>query len=228
MADSQSVSSTGRLEAFSDGVFAIAITLLILDLRVPRLDHVADAVRASPGLLPSAALGQQLLALWPNAFAYVMSFAVILVIWVNHHRIFTIVRRTDQTFLLGNGLLLMFVSLVPFPTALLAEYLWHGDPGQFRLAALVYAGNGLLISLTFRIIWRYAIRDGRLLPAGYDPAQIKQINNEYRWSPLASVVVFLIAFVAPYVSMGLSFAVVITYSVQGLTHWRPKRLKPGT
>ena len=222
MTDSQSANSTGRLEAFSDGVFAIAITLLILDLRVPRLFEVAtDSMKQ--GLSPAAVLGSKLLHLWPNALAYFMSFAVILVIWVNHHRIFTIVRRADRAFLFWNGLLLMFVTLVPFPTALLAEYMAGGDHGQFRIAALVYSGNGFLIALAFRGLWRHAIKDGRLLPAGYDPAAIKRVDDEYKWGPVAYFVVFLTAFVVPWASVGLCLALVMAFSFQGLMNRRPRR-----
>src|SRR5690242_7547497 len=94
---------TGRVEAFSDGVFAIAITLLILDLHVP----------LPPGGGGPFSLGRSLLALWPAYVAYLMSFAVVFVIWVNHHRILTIVRRVDQPFLFWNGLLLLVVTVVP-------------------------------------------------------------------------------------------------------------------
>src|SRR6476646_7949778 len=111
-------STTGRLEAFSDGVFAVAITLLIFDLRVPRLlELVADP--DTRGLAPAAALFWKLRHMWPNFLAYFLSFAVVLVLWVNHHRIFTIVRRTDRAFMFWNGLLLLLVTFVPFPTGLL-------------------------------------------------------------------------------------------------------------
>src|ERR1051326_736964 len=149
---------TGRVEAFSDGVFAIAITLLILDMHVPR---PSDLVARGGDLLPA------LYALWPSLVAYLLSFTVILVMWVNHHRIFTVVRRTDQPFLFWNGLLLMFVTFVPFPTALLAEYMAPGSTfDQFRIATVVYAGHGFLIALAFNGLWRYAIRRGRLLTRG--------------------------------------------------------------
>jgi uncharacterized membrane protein len=120
---------TGRLEAFSDGVFAIAITLLILDVRVPRPPE--DTAQAFD-------LGHALVRLWPALLAYVMSFVIILVMWVNHHLIFTVVRKTDRTFLFWNGLLLMFVTFVPFPTSLLSEYMGHGGHDELRLAAMIY------------------------------------------------------------------------------------------
>ena len=108
---------TARVEAFSDGVFAIAITLLILDIKVPAV--------ADDGAWPSNANGWLLHELgrhWTAYVAYVMSFAVILVMWVNHHRIFELLARIDRPFLFWNGLLLMLISIVPFPTSLLATY----------------------------------------------------------------------------------------------------------
>lgn len=97
-----------RLEAFSDGVFAVAITLLVLDLRVPR--------DAQPG-----GLGHALNDLWPNYASYVVSFFIIGIIWVNHHAMLGFIRRVDRTLLFLNLLLLLFIALIPFPTALLAE-----------------------------------------------------------------------------------------------------------
>src|SRR6188508_1713412 len=130
---SENYKQTGRVEAFSDGVFAIAITLLILEIRVPPHDETAET-----GLL------EPLVHLWPSYFAFFMSFAVILVMWVNHHRIFTFVQRIDDAFLYWNGLLLLLVTAVPFPTALLAEHLMGPDA---RVAAAVYSGMGLAIAL---------------------------------------------------------------------------------
>ncbi len=102
-------SGTGRLEAFSDGVFAIAITLLVLDLKVPDLNG------ASP-----AALGAALLKQWPNYLTLFISFATILIMWVYHHRLFQTARKADTLLLFSNGFLLLLVTVVPFPTALVA------------------------------------------------------------------------------------------------------------
>ena len=103
---------TGRVEAFSDGVFAIAITLLILELKVP---HLAEGSG-------SRSLAAALLARWPSYLALVTSFFAILIMWANHHAMFNLIRRVNAPFLYANGFLLFVVTLVPFPTALLAEY----------------------------------------------------------------------------------------------------------
>ena len=111
---------TGRVEAFSDGVFAIAITLLILEIKVPKLPHES----------PPAALAEALLALWPSFLAFLLSFFAILIMWINHHRLFELIRKTDSIFMMLNGFLLMLVTVVPFPTAVLAEYFGlHFPPG---------------------------------------------------------------------------------------------------
>jgi len=108
-ADHPGARETGRVEAFSDGVFAIAVTLLVLDLKVPK-----------PGDLGGESLLSALARQWPAFLAYLTSFATILVMWVNHHKMFNHIRRTDDRFLFLNGLLLLFVTFVPFPTALVA------------------------------------------------------------------------------------------------------------
>ncbi|MGI8744989.1 MAG: TMEM175 family protein [Bryobacteraceae bacterium] len=107
---------TSRLEAFSDGVFAVAITLLILEIKVPQLNH------ATAG---SADLIRALLAQWPSLLAFVISFTSILTMWVNHHEMFGVITQVSRGVLFANGLLLLLITFVPFPTAVLAAYLTH-------------------------------------------------------------------------------------------------------
>jgi uncharacterized membrane protein len=104
---------TGRLEAFSDGVFAVAITLLALDLRVPNLGGHASAWSLA------VALAQQ----WPSYIAFVTSFFTVLILWVSHHSIFRLVQKTNARLLFANGLLLLLTTIVPFSTSLVTEYL---------------------------------------------------------------------------------------------------------
>src|SRR5262245_49795381 len=141
---------TGRLEAFSDGVFAIAITLLVLNLRVP-----LEAEVAKGDLF--AALGPQ----WPMYLAYVTSFAFILVMWINHHQLFQLIGRTNHLLMLLNGLLLMLIAAVPFTTALLAEYMRSPRPVNQREAAIVYNGVYIVIAVVFNVLWRYASYERR-------------------------------------------------------------------
>jgi len=125
--------STNRMEAFSDGVFAIAITLLVLEIHVP-LPGYED-------------LGHALLAQWPSYAAFVISFFTIGIIWINHHAMVRRLRVTDHSILVWNLLLLMTVSALPFTTALMATYLKESD-GE-SLAAAVYAGSFLLMGVVF-------------------------------------------------------------------------------
>ncbi len=121
-------SSTTRLEAFSDGVFAIAITLLILEIKVPAAAEIA----ALGGLW--AALAER----WPSYVGYILSFFVIGIMWVNHHALFTHIRRIDRLLLLANLLMLMTASFLPYPTAVLAEHLsrpGHADVGPLSSMA---------------------------------------------------------------------------------------------
>lgn len=136
---------TGRIEAFSDGVFAIAMTLLVLDIKVPH------------DLTPDRTLAQALVGQWPTYLAFATSFATILIMWVNHHRLFTHIGRGDDGLLFCNGLLLLGVVLVPFPTALVSEYL--GRAGQ-KTAALIYNSTFIAIALCFNLLWRSASTNG--------------------------------------------------------------------
>ena len=137
---------TGRLEAFSDGVFAIAITLLALELKAPHLEA---------SHLNSGALAAALDAEWPSYFAFITSFFTVLIMWVHHHLIFKLVRRIDVTLLFANGFLLMLVTVVPFPTAVVSEYL-RTPAGP--AACTFYAGFFVLISIGFWILLWAAFR----------------------------------------------------------------------
>jgi TMEM175 potassium channel family protein len=135
---------TSRLEAFSDGVFAIAATLLVLELHVPDTDH---------------GLAQALLGQWPAYVAYLTSFITIGIIWVNHHALFQHVQHVDRTLLFVNLLLLLVVSIIPFPTALLGRYATADQDSH--LAAAIYGGVMLLLGLAFNLLWWQVTRDRR-------------------------------------------------------------------
>jgi uncharacterized membrane protein len=191
---------TARIEAFSDGVFAIAITLLVLDLKVPR------------GLAEGRTLADALLAQWPAYLAFASSFMTILIMWVNHHRIFTLVGRSDQRLLFYNGLLLMGVTVVPFPTSLVAEYLRHD--GQ-RTAALVYNGTFIGIAICFNLLWRTAAVNDRLLHAHADPRAVQRIFDSYRYGPLGYVAAFMLAFASVTASIALDLALAVYFALPG-------------
>ncbi len=139
--------STGRTEAFSDGVFAIAITLLVLEIRVPEaaFEHLWSGIADQ----------------WPSYLAYVTSFLTIGGIWMVHHGIFRRLQYMNRQLMLINLLLLMAVAFLPFPTNLMAEAI-H-DRGAARAAAIFYGGALLAISLLVRLLWASAVRDQRVL-----------------------------------------------------------------
>src|SRR2546430_9958242 len=136
--------SAGRVEAFSDGVFAIAITLLILEIRVPHGD---------------GGLWAGLLALWPSYIAFLMSFIVILIMWVNHHELLRMVRSVNYPFLFANGLLLLTVTFVPFPTAVLAANLTTPDA---KVAVASYCATVVANALLWNLLCTTMGRAGLL------------------------------------------------------------------
>jgi len=182
---------TGRVEAFSDGVFAIAITLLVLELKVP---HQPDG--GGSGRLAKALLDE-----WPSYLGFVTSFVTILIMWVSHHRMFSYIRRADPPFLFANGLLLFVVTLVPFPTAVLAEY--FETPGAATAGAF-YAGIFVLGAVAYNVLWRVAIgRGGRLLRSGVSQEHIDELTASYK----VGVPVYLIATAAAFVSVHATIAI---------------------
>lgn len=193
---------TVRIEAFSDGVFAIAMTLLVIQIKVPSQELVA-----------ANGLGRSLVALWPSYLAFLTSFVTILVIWVHHHWIFALLRRHDHPFLYWNGLLLLFVTFVPFPTALLAEYLLHPEA---RVAAHLYTGTFLAISLAFDALWRHASR--RLLSSNTTNANIDEameITKQYRFGPPLYLGAFGVSFASEAWSVALCLLLALFFALRG-------------
>jgi len=188
-----------RLEAFSDGVFGIAMTLLVLHLVVP-----------GPGGLAGSSLGQKLLSLWPSFIAYVTSFMTILIMWINHHNLFSLVKRVDRPFLFYNGVLLLFTTFVPFPTSLVADYLQHRDAGT---ATAVYSGTALLIALSFNLLWRHASGKGGLLDERVTAEVIRSITRQYYVGPSVYAAALVLSLVSPVGSVALCAAVAAFYAL---------------
>jgi uncharacterized membrane protein len=192
---------TGRVEAFSDGVIAIAITLLILEIKVPRAEEIA-----------SVGLWAKLLGLWPSFLAFVTSFGTILVMWVNHHRIFRLVRIPDYPFLYWNGFLLLTITFVPYPTALLAQYLVGPEAA---VATAVYAGTFVITALAFNGLWGHLRKHPRLLLASADPEEIEGISRQYRFGPLVYLIAFGLAFVSVASSIAACLALAVFFAFAG-------------
>jgi uncharacterized membrane protein len=177
-AETHEEKETGRLEAFSDGVFAIAITLLVLELKVPDV-HVAAG---SP-----AQLGKALLQQWPSYVGLVTSFFTILIMWVHHHAIMRNVCRTDAWLHFANGCLLLGVTFVPYPTSVLASYL---QTPAAKLAAAFYSGTFVFMALCFYLFIRAAFRKP-LLSINASQAFIDKTCHQYMFGPFAYVLATL-------------------------------------
>jgi len=191
---------TGRLEAFSDGVFAIAITLLALELKVPHFE--AEQVS---GAAVISGLAHQ----WPSYFAFITSFFTVLIMWVHHHAIFRLVKRVDITLLFANGFLLMLVTVVPFPTALVAEYL--RTPAA-TVACTFYAGFFVLISIGFWVLIWAAFR-----PLVLDPeaklVTVARLRRSYRFGPPLYLAATVAAPFSPWLAMGICSSLWIVWAV---------------
>lgn len=172
--------STNRLETFADGVFAIAATLLILNV---------DTQVGSSG-----EIGTLLLHIWPSYVGYVVSFLTIGIIWANHHTVMNQIARVDRTFLMLSVVFLMSVAFIPFPTRLVAEHI--RDDGA-RAATLVYGITLTLVATGFNAIWFYAAKGGRLLREDADEATVRGISRTYRLGPVLYVAITLVALVSP-------------------------------
>jgi uncharacterized membrane protein len=190
-------SETGRIEAFSDGVFAIAITLLILEIRVPQ---------------PSAGpLGPQLARQWPSYLSFFISFAFIGIMWINHHRLFNHIRRTDTALLLLNLVLLLGVTFVPFPTSVLAAHLGHPDQ---RLAAILFSATYFVIAVFFNVLWRYVAMSHRhLLGTEVNQDAVVGILRQYALGPLAYLVCVALAWISVPASLSLNFVLACFFAM---------------
>jgi uncharacterized membrane protein len=187
------VESTSRLEAFSDGVFAIAATLLILEIGVST--HSRD-------------LGHDLVHLWPGYLAYVTSFVTIGIIWINHHHTVSLLGRVDRTFLFVNNLLLLTIAFLPFPTKLVGDYL--NEPGE-RAAVLAYAATFVLMAAMHQVWWQYARRNRRLIGDDVPESALRGVDLAYAPGVAIYGIAFVVAFASPLASVFLTFAIAAFY-----------------
>jgi uncharacterized membrane protein len=186
---------TARLETFSDGVFAIAATLLILEIRLD--GH--------------GTLTHQLLHLWPSYFAYAVSFLTIGIMWINHHEIFRHVRATNRTFLAISVLFLMVIAFIPFPTHVLAEHL---NDDQARAATVFYGLTNVAMAVMFSTLWFYAIGKDRLLGADVDRRAVSGISRSFLPGIPLYVVATLSAFISSWLAVVLFGALAVFYVVE--------------
>jgi uncharacterized membrane protein len=168
-----------RIEAFSDGVFAIAITLLVLDLIQ----------------VPAGAVGENLLGVylhhWPRFLSFFIGFLTILVCWINHHHMFLYIRRFDSRLMWLNGFLLFLVTFAPFPTAILAQYVTTGGRG----AVATFGFGYFLMACAYNFLWSYAFSHDLLIKDG-DREFFLAVRTTYRYASAYNFVAFFVCFLS--------------------------------
>jgi uncharacterized membrane protein len=184
--------STARLETFADGVFAIAATLLILDVR--------------PEGEP---LGEALLHAWPAYAAYAVSFLTIGIMWANHHAMFGQIGRVDRSFLMLNIVLLMGIAFIPLPTRLVAEHLRHEGA---EAAALLYGGTMTVIAAGYVAVWFYGAN--RLLRPEADPRVVSGISRAYLPGVPIYAVATLSALISPWLAVAIFAALALFFALE--------------
>ena len=184
-----------RLEAFADGIFAIAATLLTLNLAV---------TEGHP-------LGRELLIIWPQYAAYAISFVTIGVIWINHHTVMHQIAHVDRTFLTLSVLFLAVIAFIPFPTRLLAQHIQ--DDGA-QAAALLYGSTLTLTAIFFNVIWRYAAWGRRLLRHDAEEKAVQGISRSYALGPPIYLAATVVALKSPTASAALFGALALFYTLE--------------
>jgi uncharacterized membrane protein len=213
-----SLKETGRIEAFSDGIFAVAITLLILNIHIP-------IPKEGEIFTDDGTLGKALLNDWPVYLAFVTSFLTIGIMWVNHHRLFNFIKSSDDALLVLNLLLLMFIVFVPFPTSLLAKYITPGN----SLPAEIYSGTYVILAICFNLLWGYASHRNQLIDKKADPQMVRAITRQYRFGPLLYLIAFGLAFVSAPASIVWNLLLALFYALPGSVvtgiglRWRRQR-----
>jgi uncharacterized membrane protein len=187
-----------RLEAFSDGVFAVAITLLVIEIAVPTGED----------------LWHQLKDEWPSFAAFFVSFWVIGIIWVNHHGVLDHLKRANRGVLYLNLLLLMTVVFIPFSTALLAEHLKSGADEE--VAAVVYSAAFTAMGLAFGSLWTYITRHRQTLGVELSDEEVRRRTVVFLIGNPFYVIALVVAFISPAAVLVINGAVAIYYMVVGM------------
>jgi len=198
----------GRVEAFSDGIFAIAATLLILNVQVARA--------------PAGQLTRQLLDLWPSYVAYATSFITIAVMWLNHHAIFSRVAHVDRPLVVFNLFMLGLIAFLPFPTQVLGTHI--GTPQDATAAALLYAVTGILIALGFGGVYLWLATHPALLHEQYVGVDFLRVAPRYLVGSIAYAACIPLAFIYPPAVVAVIAAIILYYSIDQLP--QPKATDP--
>ena len=178
-----------------------------------------DLVVPEPSQLDGNSLARELVREWPSYFAYLVSFLVIGIIWMNHHALCTLLRRVDRPVLFANLFLLLTVSVIPFPTRLLAAYLTAGDANA-HVAAAVYSGAMLLLGVAFSVLFVVIVRDARLLHVPLEPGAVRVAQRRFSGGGVFYLVAIGLSFVSPVATLALHAALAIYYSFDQLASLR--------
>ena len=190
--------SKTRIEALTDGIFAIAMTLMVFDIKVSPL---AQMNRLN--------LQHELIQLWPRFLIYVISFVMLGVYWVGHHNQYHYIRCTDRPFLWINIFFLMGVSLIPFSTGLLGQF------PEDRTALGVYGLNLIMVGGFLYAHWSYAARNYRLVEGDIDPSVVRLVKYRIVMGPAASILAICTSFVSPRLSLAIFALIPFLYLIPG-------------
>jgi len=192
-------------------VFAVAITLLILNVQVP---HVQEQAGVSNTLV------RALLDEWPNYLVYVISFLTVGITWINHHQMFRYISHADHGLLVCNTLLLLLITTIPFPTALMSEYI--AQPADAPVVAFVYGLLFLLLSLAFNLLWWYGITRG--LMKGLPKFSPGQIGMRYVFGPIMYGGAMLLSFANAWISLTIYVVMAIFYLLPNSIRLKPSAI----
>lgn len=176
------------MEGFSDAIFAIAITLLVLDLHVPDKETLTS----------SSAILKYLAGQWPAYVAFCISFFSIFIMWVNHHKLFKQIYSRNTAITFANGLILFFASVVSYPTALLARFF---NTPSAHIVVAIYTGMFILINLSYIVLWNVASKDKRMLRPDISNNAIRRIKRNYLYGLPVYITAFALSFYAPAIAL---------------------------
>ena len=206
---------SSRIEAFSDGVFGFAVTLIIFNISVPHIGKGRDG----------NVLWRSLLELWPSFLALVLSFVTVFIMWMNHHVMFKCLRGIDARIAIANGLVLLLIMMVPFPTALVAEYLTSPSAST---ACAVYSALFILVNAAFIRLWHSATKNGRMLKPEVSPEFVNSLTKHLHIGLSVYVIATLVAILSPAVSTLVCSALWILWGRMAFMHFVPRHSKDAT
>jgi uncharacterized membrane protein len=194
--------SKGRVETFSDGIFAIAITLLVLTIPAPNNYHN---------------LAEQLRDRWPGLAAYIVSFAMIGIMWLNHNVVFSHFARVDRRLIYINLLLLLTVVFIPYPTGIFGEALRQsaGD----RVAAIAYSVTMTVNAYAWAALWLYGSLGRRLLNDAFPEPERIPATLRFTAGPILYTLAIGVAFISPYACLGFHALLAMYYAIDPLSRW---------